>query len=364
MSERKAHPAADLFPMMPEREFEELKADIAEHGQVEYIELWWDGTIIDGRNRYRACMELGIEPDFTEFEFGTEIDPYSYVMSKNFHRRHLTASQKAAIAAELLPHYEEEAKERLKTSTGGSEPRPVAKLPQAENGKAREKAAEAVGVSPRYVSDAKKLRDEQPEEFAAVKAGEKTLAQVRRQNAPEVEYEDFDDAPPKKPHVSNNSGNDEWYTPPIYTDAAREVMGTIDLDPASNAKAQEWIRAEQFYTIDDDGLCLAWHGCVWLNPPYSTGNIAKFAEKLVESLPNLDQAIALVNNATETGWFQRMAESADVICLPKSRIKFIGQDGKQADSPLQGQAFLYFGPDKLLFTEIFSEFGVCAEMLT
>ena len=58
----------------------------------------------------------------------------------------------------------------------------------------------------------------------------------------------------KAPHVSHNSGESEWYTPPPIIESARSVMGGIDLDPASSEKAQETVRAEGFFTAEDDGL--------------------------------------------------------------------------------------------------------------
>lgn len=65
-----------------------------------------------------------------------------------------------------------------------------------------------------------------------------------------------------------SSESNEWYTPLKYIEAARAVMGGIDLDPASNESAQQWIKAKQFYIKDDDGLHKPWYGRLWLNPPY------------------------------------------------------------------------------------------------
>lgn len=68
-----------------------------------------------------------------------------------------------------------------------------------------------------------------------------------------------------KPHVANNSGNNEWYTPAEYVEAARSVLGKIELDPASSEIANQTIKAKKFYTSEDDGLSESWRGKVWMN---------------------------------------------------------------------------------------------------
>ncbi len=161
-------------------------------------------------------------------------------------------------------------------------------------------------------------------------------------------------------HVSHNSVENEWYTPSKYIEAARAVMGSIDLDPASCELAQETVQAGQYFTIDDNGLTKEWRGNVWLNPPYSKESVGLFAAKLVEETANLSQAIVLVNNATDTQWFHEMASVATAICFIRSRIKFNDKNGTPANTPVQGQVCLYVGGNHMKFCQVFSSFGITA----
>jgi len=162
----------------------------------------------------------------------------------------------------------------------------------------------------------------------------------------------------KSVHVSKNTGENEWYTPSRYIEAARLTMVTIDLDPASSELANKIVNATVIYTMDDNGLNKEWFGNVWLNPPYAQPLMGQFSEKLVSELPKLTSVIVLVNNATETKWFQSMAKKANALCFPKTRIKFIDRQGKESGAPLQGQAFLYFGNNIKEFTRNFNQFGM------
>ena len=161
-------------------------------------------------------------------------------------------------------------------------------------------------------------------------------------------------------HVAQNSGENEWYTPPQYIEAARVAMGSIDLDPASSAVAQKTVKAKRWFGIDNDGLDKVWRGNVWLNPPYAKDLIALFVTKLKDGIGDGDvlQAVLLVNNATDTAWFHDVAPLAASVCLIKGRIAFHDATGTPAGKPLQGQAALYFGERRDEFCDAFKQFGV------
>lgn len=177
------HPAAMLVPMISGDEYEQLKADIAANGQLEPIWLHPDGRILDGRNRYVACRELGIEPRFRRWDGDSEV---SFVISLNIHRRHLTSGQRAAIAADVLPVLEAEARARQATSTGGAAPQLKEKIPEAGTGQSRDLAAGILRTNGRYVQEARNIQRDAPALFDAVRSGEMTIPQARRQMAAEA----------------------------------------------------------------------------------------------------------------------------------------------------------------------------------
>ena len=97
-----------------------------------------------------------------------------------------------------------------------------------------------------------------------------------------------------------------------------------------------------------------------MNPLYASGLVDEFIAKLCEHVEagQVTAAVVLVNNATETQWFQEALSAASVVCFPRGRIRFLKPDG-ELDSPLQGQAFLYFGADVDTFAGVFNAFAPC-----
>ncbi len=156
-------------------------------------------------------------------------------------------------------------------------------------------------------------------------------------------------------HVSEDSY--EWYTPKPYVEAARDVMGSIDLDPASCDEAQKVVKAKEYYTEEDDGLSQLWSSNVFLNPPYNMPAVQQFVDRAIHEYETgkIASAIVLVNNATDTGWFHRLLSYP--VCFTQGRVKFI-QPGGEVGGPRQGQAFFYLGEDEGKFSKVFSNYGV------
>jgi len=156
------------------------------------------------------------------------------------------------------------------------------------------------------------------------------------------------------------TGNTAWYTPREYVVASRKVMGSIELDPASCQLANETVRAERYFSAEDDGLAQHWSGNIFMNPPYSFPLVEQFVDKLCSGYAagDVSQAVLLTNAAVDTAWWQRAAESASVVCCVSGRIRFYGESGV-GQAPRFPQTFVYLGDRAENFITSFSEFGLC-----
>ena len=174
------HPLANIFPLMKSPELRRLADDIAQNGQQEKVVLC-DGMILDGRNRAMAFALLAEEEEDEDGQFETidlteyfrHVDPLAYVLSQNLHRRHLSTTERAYVAAQVKKIETERAKKRQATSSGGKNPQLVENLPQAsDKGRARDIAAEKLKVSGKLVDMAETVADHgTPELQEAVRDG-------------------------------------------------------------------------------------------------------------------------------------------------------------------------------------------------
>lgn len=162
------HRLAEVVPPMTGEEYAELKTDIKIHGLREPITLY-EGKILDGKHRYRACRELGVE--IKTRNLPSNGSPLEYIISENVKRRHLTTGQRAALALELRPLVERElAESESPRKSGGSHRTPAVEV-----------AAQYVRVHPSAVETYAKVVKEAPDLAKQVRAGTLPLYAAQEQ---------------------------------------------------------------------------------------------------------------------------------------------------------------------------------------
>lgn len=276
-------------------------------------------------------------------------------------RAEIRAIQKVGLAKEVLEQKKAEAQEiaelvtlsevqigRMLKEVPKASGRPEIIVTKDKNKTPKSEAIRELGLTPKQTAQFQQMADHEDIVHKAIEEARENDDVISRNAV----MQKINEA--KKPHVANNSGDNEWYTPAEYIEAARKVMGSIDLDPASNEYANKTVKASTFYTEETNGLNKEWFGNIWMNPPYSTALIKEFAEKLSNS--TFEQAIVLVNNATDTAWFKLLIQQAKAVVFTTGRIRFEKRNGSKG-APLQGQAFIYYGDNIEKFLEVFEAFG-------
>lgn len=238
------HPIANIFPMMSPDEHARLKKSISEHGLMEPIMLY-EGKILDGRNRYAVCQELGVEVfhgEFFEAEMG--MTAVQFVLATNRDRRHLDASQLSIVAARLKGYYDAEARERKKQ---GAQKKDGDNCPTPNQGRSADKAGESVGVSGKSVQRAEKvLTKGTPSVVNAVESGQMAVSKAAK--VVDLPPEDQDkivagemELPPQKPKAEK----------PYPPKALRESNNAIE---SFNALLREAIENEKLLPFCNDAL--------------------------------------------------------------------------------------------------------------
>jgi len=318
-------------------EYKELEESIVKEGCRDSICVW-DGTIVDGHNRYKICVEHGIKFNVYDMLFDNNDEAKIWILKNQFGRRNLSAYDRSVLALKL---------ENLLKS--------IAKDKQIQGGKVKvcqksdkppidtkKELAKVAGVSHDTIHKVKKIEAKaSPEVKEQLRRGETTINKV---------YNNLNT------HVGKNTGENEWYTPVEFIKSAREVMGMIDCDPASSDIANETVGADKYFTVEIDGLKQKWEGKVWLNPPYAQPLVSQFSDAVIKKRKEYSEILILVNNATETEWLQNILKICSGICLVKGRIKFLDINGKPG-APLQGQIVIYIGDSTDKFSNVFSKHG-------
>lgn len=196
------HQAANIFPLLDDDPLQQLVDDIRQHGLRQPIVLF-DGKILDGRNRYRACLLAQVEPVFQEFD-GNRREALAYVWSTNAARRHLTPGQAAIACAnreKLDAEYAAELETMRESLNKGGRPSKNKKPPQTfeevsdrNDREINHKIAEAAGTNRTYVATARKVVEQRPDLADKVMAGELTLPQANAEIKREEKRKELDRA--------------------------------------------------------------------------------------------------------------------------------------------------------------------------
>lgn len=318
------------------------------------LAIWEDGTPI-GMDERAAAMWAANEP--INFQAVKEQNPRVRTV------RGIHAKWKDILAqreAEERRREAEAARIAAQKAREESQAREVAEAEARRAAQEAENEDQRKQAEIRYKAEAEAREKARQAEVAALQEQHKAqkLLKDAEKKVKAASRESTDVAHEKTAHVSHNSGENEWYTPPAIIEAARRVMGGIDLDPATSEIANQTVKATRIFTEETDGLSQEWPvGRIWMNPPYAQPFMGQFAERITQEAMRGSEAIVLVNNATETAWFQRMGEVASAVCFPKSRVKFLDPYGNPG-APLQGQAVIYFGPNVEKFAAEFHSFGM------
>lgn len=307
----------NLFPKASEEDFARLLDDMRANGYDDTMPITlYQGAILDGWNRYCAATELGLTPATVEFD-GDDGAALEYTLRTN-KRRNMSSSQWATVAVEaeeiratIQAQVEERRRAKQAATQAGAITQEIVEQPvcRADNETAA-KVAEVFNTNRTYINEAAKLKETSPEAFEMVKAGDVSvplaaqfaaLPQEVQQEAIASIAEHHEPAKEvmreavKKAHVANNSGNNEWYTPPKFIELARQVMGGIDLDPATSEVANRVVQAPKIFTAEDDGRAQQWSGRVWMNPPVCGCRVHPKLVKLGDgnkNLPSLPESLA------------------------------------------------------------------------
>lgn len=177
--ELEIHDLCKLIPLAPEDVILRMTESIRLNGCFDPIKIF-EGKILDGRTRQGVCVGLGVRPTYEQFH--SHVSPMAYVKAMGIDRRHLSPSQIAAYGVnEVLPEIEKEARKRQLSALNNSD---VEKVPQRESGRSCELVAASLQTNPKYVQDAKNIKESHPELFEKILSGDLTISAAKKQIKP------------------------------------------------------------------------------------------------------------------------------------------------------------------------------------
>lgn len=156
--------------------------------------------------------------------------------------------------------------------------------------------------------------------------------------------------------INQDSGNVEWFTPTEIIEAARKCLGVIELDPFSCAQANLTVKAERFFTQEDDGFDQSWAGKrVWCNHPFSRENNARIAKKVNWEYLNNATIVMITFAATSERWFQPLLKYPQ--CFLHGRTNYLDKNGNKVKGVTKGSVVTYLGDNEEYFYQAFKDLG-------
>lgn len=346
---------ASICPPLTAEEYQNLEINIIKDGCLDALVLWESMDILlDGHNRFRICIANSIKYNTISISLPNREAAINWIILNQLGRRNLHPDAASLLRGKLYNSQKKAAGGRADRDFSGD---------HFDTPKTADRLSSQLGVSAPTIK-----RDGQfAKAVATIAPFMPDLPQMVMSGSapPRQAIIEAAKTPEKATHqLISQSNSNEWYTPPEYIESARNVMGIIDLDPASNDVAQGWIKAKLFYTSSDSGLDHEWNGKVWLNPPY--GQFAgAFVTKLVTEMERggVNEAIVLVNShATDTLWFAPLWQG--LLCFTNHRINFQKPDTDVTTGSTHGSVFVYFGTHETEFIREFSQWGTIVRKVT
>lgn len=309
------HPAASAFPWLEPDDLDQLAADIAHRGLIEPGWLMPDGTLLDGRNRAKACEQVGAVMRWRVYEGD---DPIGHVISLNVARRHLSTGQRAFVALEAEKLYAEESRQRMAEAAAAQQERArrerEAEEPMIERQgladlpnplppitPARDKAAATAGTSGRAVGQAKRIAENAPDLAEKVIEGRLALdaaeKQLKRRQAQQAEQEAREAT--LESYAVDASG-DRWrlMAGDFRTRLAELPAGCVDLIvtdppyPTESLPLYEELAKIANHVLTDDGICVVLTGQISLDRVFELlGRHLNYGWTYVQPLPGASSRI-------------------------------------------------------------------------
>jgi len=347
------HPACKLFPKLNDSDLQELAEDIKANGLQNPIVLL-DGEILDGRNRFAACKLAGVDPQFKNWD--GEGSPVEWIISQNLKRRHLTPSQKAVVAFELLPLLEKEAKQRQRLSKGRGKKGAQECATFSSSGKSSEAAGRIARSSPRNVEMVKEVHSKAPELIEKIRSGDLNVQEGSRlaklpagKRANLLRQIEQGDNGSKMPHVRELVGTgrkslESYSTPPHVTEAllTRESFRGNVLEPCCGDGAMVEVIEENGHQVVPSDIATG-HDFfemtesvpnIVTNPPFSVSQeFVEHAKKIATNKIAMLLQLSFLETVARYPLFQDRTFPLKVVYVFCRRLKF-GNTPQHQSAPM------------------------------